>query len=343
MIHGMKFIEKYFFLGLLVVATIVVIIILFPFLSVVLMGVALAILLNPMYEWIRRHAVWKKSNWMAALFTILVFLILLGVPLFFLGSVVFKQFQNLYAGLNSMNSTPLLDTLSANLASILPPGVTVDAHKELSNILLSLSSNIRGLFTATLNTVFMCTLMILALFYFLKDGYRWKKMVIQMSPLEDDHTKRLIHTFSHTINATIKGYLIIAVAQGLLMGIGLAIFDVPHPALWGVVAGVMSLVPMIGTALVSIPAVIYLLALGQTGNSLGLATWCLMLVGTIDNFLNPLIIGKQTALPPLVVLFAVLGGLAVMGPIGILVGPLAVAMLKTLVTMYRESTQAETV
>lgn len=338
MIHGMKFIEKYFFFGLLALCGILVLVILFPFLTVLLMGVALSIVLGPLYEWIKVKVLPKAPNWIPALLSIIIFLIILGVPLVILGTVVFKQFQNLYISLSVMDSKPLLMSINSSISGFLPAGFVIDTQKEITNLISSISSNIRPLFTATINTVFMFILMILTLFYFLKDGRRWRNMIIEMSPLEDVHTTKLLYTFSHTINATIKGYLIIAVAQGLLMGIGLALFGVSHPALWGVVAGILSMVPMIGTAFVAVPAIAFLLITGETSNAIGLSIWSLTLVGTIDNFLNPLIIGKKTALPPLIVLFSVLGGIALMGPVGILIGPLSVAMFSTLVGISREGT-----
>ena len=96
------------------------------------------------------------------------------------------------------------------------------------------------------------------IFYFLKDGARWRKAIVILSPLSDRDDEKIISRLKLAVNGVIKGYLLVALVQGLLMGIGLSFFGVPHPALWGVVAAIASLIPMIGTALVSIPAFIFL-------------------------------------------------------------------------------------
>ncbi len=295
---------------------------------------ALSILLYPIYEKIRTYLP-KNAHWLASIITILIFIIVLGIPLLFLGSVVFDQFQNLYSSLNVADSKPLLVNLAQSIQNFLPDGFSFDVQREITNFVTSLSGNIKGFFTATLHTVFMLLLALLTVFYFLKDGVQIRKKILEMSPLDDTQTNTLLKTLAGTVNGIIKGYIVIALAQGLLMGIGLRLFGVPHAALWGVVTGIASLIPMIGTAFVAVPAIAYLLIIGSQTNALGLGIWAVTLVGTIDNFLNPLIIGKQTDLPPLVILFAVLGGITMLGPIGILVGPLAVSLFRALLAIYR--------
>ena len=119
------------------------------------------------------------------------------------------------------------------------------------------------------------------------------------------------------------------------MGLGLWIFNVPNGALWGVVAAVTSLLPTFGTAFVSVPAMIFLIALGDTTSAVGLLIWAIVVVGLVDNFLSPILVGSKTHIPPLLILFAVLGGISVLGPVGILVGPLTVSLLYTLISIYR--------
>jgi predicted PurR-regulated permease PerM len=137
-----------------------------------------------------------------------------------------------------------------------------------------------------------------------------------------------------TINGVIRGYLLIALIQGILMGLGLVIFGVPNPALWGLVAGIAALVPTIGTGLVAIPIIIYLYTTGDTASAVGFLAWATVIVGLIDNLLNPIIVGRKINIHPLVILFSVLGGIALLGPAGILVGPLIVSLLYTLGNMY---------
>jgi predicted PurR-regulated permease PerM len=120
------------------------------------------------------------------------------------------------------------------------------------------------------------------------------------------------------------------------MGIGLAVAGVPSAALWGVVAGIGSLLPTVGTALVSIPSVIFLIATGHVPQAIGFGIWAFMIVGWVDNLLNPIVISSKIKIPQILVLFSVLGGLALMGPVGFLFGPLIVSLLYALITIYRD-------
>jgi predicted PurR-regulated permease PerM len=176
------------------------------------------------------------------------------------------------------------------------------------------------------------------MFYFLKEGTKWKNIILHFSPLSDESGNKILDKLHIAVNGIIKGYLLIAVVQGVLMGLGLLIFGVPNAALWGVLTAVASLIPTVGTALVSVPAVLFLFILGKNGAAIGLAIWAGALVGTIDNMLSPLFVGKKIAIHPLLVLFSVLGGIALMGPIGILVGPLVISFMYALASVYKTET-----
>lgn len=330
-----KFIEKYFFIGLLVLAIVLVCTILFPFMTIIIMGVAISVVVYPIYNMIAK-LLNKKFNWIASISTIILFLAILGIPFLILESVAYKQFFNLYNSFDISNGSPILSTFNEMINQYLPSGFAFDLQAEAVKLISSIFANIKNLFTATLGTIFIFILMILTMFYTLKDGSRWRELFIKLSPLETDHNEKILRTLSGTINGIIKGYLLIALAQGTLMGIGLAIFGVPHPILWGVAAAIMSLVPTIGTALVAIPTIAYLLFTGMHVDAIGLTIWSVAIVGMVDNFLNPLIVGKQTNLHPILVLFSVLGGIALMGPMGILIGPLSVSLLRALFLIYRE-------
>ena len=153
--------------------------------------------------------------------------------------------------------------------------------------------------------------------------------------MSDKDEQKIINRLTQTIGGVIKGSLLIALIQGILSGVGLTIFGVPNPALWGVVAGITSLIPFAGTAFVSVPAVIFLYATGHMPQAIGLAVWATVIVGLIDNFLGPIIVGRQVKIPQFLILFSVLGGISLLGPVGILIGPLTIGLLYTLISMYR--------
>ncbi len=333
--HGSKIIEKYFFFFLLLATASFVGMILFPFFRVIVIGISISVVLYPLYLWIQKHTS-KKYNWIPSLLTTLVFLVGLCIPLYILGSILFNQFQSLYSSLSTTSAQSILTTVGNSLNNLLPNGIAFDVQKEIGIITSSFSSNIQGIFSATAKTVLMFIIFLFIIFYFLKEGSSWRKKCIRISPLSTKYNEKVLNTLANTINGTIKGYLIISVVQGLLMGIGLAIFGVPHAVLWGFVGGIASLIPTIGTALVSIPIILYLFSIGETGNAIGLAVWSATFVGMIDNFLSPYIVSKQIQISPLLILLSVLGGIILMGPVGIIIGPLAISLLNELIIIYRE-------
>lgn len=333
--QGTKFIEKYFFIGLLIVSILLVFIILFPFISIIAIGIAISVSIYPIYKQISK-LFRNKLNWLASLITITILLALIWVPLLVLGNVAYDQFINLYKTFSITDSDPVIQTFNNMINHYMPSGFVFDLQAEAAKFISTIFANITNLFTTTLHTIFLFILAILAIFYTLKDGNDWRNMFVKLSPLATNHNEKILDTLSNAINGIIRGYILIALAQGILMGIGLAIFGVPHPVLWGVAAGILSLVPTIGTSIVSIPAIVYLLIMGMNTNALGMTIWAVAIVGMVDNLLNPLIVGKNTNLHPMIILFAVLGGISIFGPMGILIGPLAFSLLKALFNIYRE-------
>lgn len=328
-----KVMEKYFFFGLLLATFVFTFFIFRPFWAVLVLGISFSIVLMPVHDYLRKY---RFPNWLAALTTVLLFLIVLCGPLLSISALVFNQSQGLYESVTASGDvTPYIEKLNASVTSILPAGVDFDVSKKVSELATTLSANVAKIFTATLSAFFGFLLMLLVIFYFLKDGAKWKKAIVVLSPLHDQDDEKIISRLKLAINGVIKGYLLVALIQGTLMGFGLWIFGVPNPALWGVLAAIASLLPTIGTALVSVPAIIYLLIAGTTGQAIGMLIWAAVAVGMVDNFLNPLIVGGKTQIPSLLILFSVLGGISVLGPVGILVGPLAVSLLYTLISIYR--------
>lgn len=329
-----KIIERYFFYGLLFVTFGFAFLIFRPFWIVLVLGASFSIILYPVYTWLNKR---RFPNWLASLTTLFFFIVVLCIPLLLIGYVVFNESQSLYNAISSSeNGIPFISSIGNKINQILPTGISFDINEKVSNFVSFLTNNIASIFSATVSLLFTFLLLLLTIFYFLKDGERWKKTLIRLSPISDNNDEKILDKLTQTINAVIKGYLLIAFVQGTLMGVGLAIFKVPNAAIWGVLAGIASIIPPLGTALVSVPAVIFLFATGQTGASLGLLIWAVIVVGAGDNLLNPYIVGHKINVPPFLILFSVLGGIALLGPVGILIGPLTVSLLYTLVEIYRD-------
>jgi len=329
-----KTFEKYFFFSLLLVNFVFAFFIFRPFWIVLVLGASFAIVLSPIYRWLKNR---RFPGWLSSLLTVLLFIILICGPIYGIGTMVFKQSENVYATVVANGGiTPFAESINNSINNILPDSMHFNMNDKISGFVSLISKNVAGIFSATLSTFFSFILMLLTIFYLLKDGEQWKNALLRLSPLKDTDDKKILKSISNTVNGVIKGYILIAVVQGILMGFGLYIFGVPNPALWGVVAAIASLIPSVGTALVSIPVIIYLYFTGDIVATIGMAVWATLAVGLIDNLLNPIIIGKSVKIPMLLILFSVLGGISLLGPIGILIGPLVVSLLYTLVSIYRE-------
>lgn len=328
---------KHFFYTLFVAIAVLCAFIFRPFFVVVVIGASLAVVFHPLYVWMRTHVA-RNISWLAALLTTFLFIVIIGVPLFFIGSQVLSEGQSFYKSISEDGGAGrYLDSVTSSLSYIVPEIGNFDLKSTIGGVVESFTGSIAGIFTATLHTIFSFLLIILSLFYFLKDGEKWKRYIVKVSPLADTHDNRILQMLEHAVSGIMKGYLLVALIQGTMLGIGLWIFGVPNPVLWGVLAGIASVIPSIGTAIVAIPAILFLLATSGTGAAIGLTVWSLVLVGTIDNLLNPIVLGKRVSLPPLVILFSVLGGITLFGPAGIIIGPLSISLLYTLLVIYREN------
>ncbi|MES3031655.1 MAG: AI-2E family transporter [Patescibacteria group bacterium] len=328
-----KIIEKYFFFGLLFATFIFAFFIFRPFWIVLVLGLSFSIVLHPIYEWLSTK---KLPSWLASLLTVIFFIVVLCGPLLGIGVMVFNQSQDVYHMVTDNGSAkPFLDSVETKINTVLPSGMVFDVHKKTVDFISYISSNIAKIFSTTISAFFSFMLMLLIIFYSLKDGAEWRKAMIILSPLGDKDDEKIIDRLAQAVNGVIKGSLLIALAQGILLGLGLWFFGISSPALWGVVAAITSLIPTFGTSLVSIPAIIFLFATGQTTSAVGLLIWAVAMVGMIDNFLGPLLVSKKIKISSLFILFSVLGGISLLGPVGILVGPLTVSLLYTLISIYR--------
>ncbi len=331
--------EKNFIFFLLIIVLALTIGIFYPFLSVFIVSASFTVLINPIYLWIKKHITKNKSG-VASFITVILFLAVLCIPLYFISTIIFNQAQNAYYFVSQNgNTNVLIQRIDGSINEFLPDGFTFNTYEKISNFASFLSNNIGSLFTSTFNTLLMLLLGIFTMFHLLKNGEEWKKVLIKLSPLSEENVKQLLTDLSNSINRILRGSIFIAIVQGILSWIGLWIFGVPNPALWGVLAGITSLVPNLGTSLITVPAILFLYFTGMHLHALGLLLWAGVIIGLVDNILSPYIISKDTDIPSIFVLFSILGGISFMGPIGILLGPLTLSLLYSLVSIYRKETK----
>jgi predicted PurR-regulated permease PerM len=168
-----------------------------------------------------------------------------------------------------------------------------------------------------------------ATFYFLQDGRVVLDWLFDYTPLAAGDRERLVGTFSSVARATLKGKLVIGVVQGGLAGAAFAVAGIGGAVFWGTVTAIASLIPLVGTGLIWIPVVMYLAMIGRPATAVGVAAWCGLVVGAVDNVLGPVLVGRETKMPDLLVLLTTLGGLGLFGAAGIMIGPIVGALFIT--------------
>lgn len=294
-------------------------------------AVVFAILLYPLFT--------RITHWLggysaiAALLTIALLLIVLFVPLYFLGIAISNQAIDFYLSLAEHNFSPqqmLADVpyLSETLTGFLGDSQSLAGHaRELVQSTSAwVATQAFSIGSTTLSFVLKLALALYVLFFLLKDGKRLGTYLLRIIPLGDDKERMLYERFASTTRAIIKGTVIVAIVQGAVGGALFAIAGIPSPMLWGVAMALAALIPALGAGIIWAPAGIILLLLGNLPGALIVLGGGALIVGLIDNILRPVLVGRDTEMPDALILLAILGGIASFGLAGIIIGPVIAAL-----------------
>lgn len=341
-------ISSYFFFILLLGTLVAAVMILLPFLTPILLAAVGAVIAYPIYKRISRlFGKGSLRDSFSAFLTVILVLVIVLVPLFFLVGSIYAEVQTLYGTLTDESGRSdiinSLNSISASLSSYLFnvfPAYTFDSlnvTEYIKRILEWMFANLDTIFGSMAKVVGYVFVFLLSMFYFLRDGDSFKQKFISWSPLLDTHDEYITVTLKKAVWSVVAGSLTVSIIQGTLAGLGFYIFGIPAPAVWGSVAAVASLIPGFGTSLVLIPGAIYLLVTGNYMFAIGLTVWGVFAVGLIDNFLGPHLVSKGVNAHPFLILISVVGGIATFGPIGFILGPLILALLFALLDIYRKT------
>jgi predicted PurR-regulated permease PerM len=320
-----------FFVGLILIATALVIFVFLPFLGAIVLAITLSILFHPIYSALQR--VMPRWPGLAAFITMLSGVIIILIPLTYFGFKIFAETQDLYIHVTSGNTGNFFEFIQ-NIIQKYIPWFTVDFDQYVKQFLSMLAGSLGSIFSTITSLTISLLISLFTFYYLLKDGYRLKNAIVKISPLSHQNTEEILTKMSHMANSVIKGSLVVAIVQGILAGLGFFAFGLPNPVLWGSVAIVASLIPVAGTALVIVPGVISLFLSGNIAFAIALGIWGIILVGLADNFLRPYLIERDSKVHPLLALLSVLGGLAVFGATGLLLGPLILSFFLALLDIY---------
>ena len=322
--------------------------ILWPFFAAVLWGTILAILFAPLDRWLR--GIMGQRRTLAALATVVIVLLIVILPLILTGGLLLQEAVGVYEKFKSGEFNfgryfqQVLGALPAWITDLLEGfGLTnlgAMQDKLSGNLMQGSQFVATKAFDIGQNTfdlaVDLCIVLYL-LFFFVRDGDDLVRRIRTAVPLRPHQQRELFDMFATVTRATVKGNVVTAIVQGMLGGLIFWILNVHAPVLWAVVMALFSLLPAIGTALIWLPVAIYFLVTGAIWQGIVLIAFGVLVIGLVDNLLRPILVGKDTKMPDYVVLISTLGGMAIFGLNGFVIGPLIAAMFMAVWEIFAAS------
>ena len=344
-------VESRVLLRLLVIVSLALVWILLPFYGTIMWAVIIALLFVPLHRWLLAHFKWEPT--LAALLTLATVLVIVILPLALITAAMVNETASLYQRLQAGEVNPAsylrgvfdalpqwftrlldrlglsdFDTLQRRLTRALSEGAHYIARQAFS-----LGQN-------TFEFVASFFVMLYLAFFLIRDGEDIVQVVRRSVPLASEDKKELAAKFTTVVRATVNGNLLVAAIQGALGGVAFWFLGVNGALLWGVLMAFLSLVPAVGAALVWVPVALYFFFTGAYWQCIALAAWGVLVIGLIDNLLRPILVGKDTRMPDYLVMITTLGGLAVFGINGFVLGPAIAAMFMAVWHIYGASRSA---
>ncbi len=302
-----------------------------PYLEALLTGAALATLFYPLYVRLQKHI---RRRGLAALLSTIIVIVTVVVPFAFAITILIRQIRQ-----GPGDWWPLIDNYAGRVG-MAPGEIQEMVQAKLQEASAALLRGSVSAATAAGGGVLQFIVAMAAFHFSLLNGVWLHKQILSHSPLGRKRTATLVDTVHTVLKASFYGVVAVAAAQGVLLGIGAWIAGLPIPGLWGLAAMLVSVIPMVGSALVWIPGSILLLSQGKIGLGLFFLGWSAGLVANIDNIVRPLIVMASLPVSGLLVFIALLGGIQAFGLIGIFVGPVTLAVGLALLQMLREEVEA---
>jgi predicted PurR-regulated permease PerM len=322
-----------------------------PFFTILIIGAILATAFYPLYK--RMLKIFRGRARLASITMCFLVLVLIIVPLLLFILLLGRQAFDTYSFIQTQVHNGVLDPYlkwqpggmiydslgvireylgtSVDFSSIdLKKGIT-DSAQLVTSFLAAQSAAVLKGFGGLLLSFFI---LIFAMYYFFKDAEVIIKKIMVLSPLPQEYEIELFKKFKEISLATLYGIFLTSIVQGIIGGIGFVIAGIPNALFWGTAIAVFSLVPVVGTSLVWLPASIIMLATGHLQAGIFLFLWGLLIVSTVDNFLRAFLIGGRTNTNQLLTFLAVFGGIGMFGLVGVIFGPLILTLFFTFLHIY---------
>ena len=336
------------FLVLVIAVSLAFALILWPFFGAVLWGTVVAIVFAPLYRRLLR--LMRQRRNLAALATVMIILVMVILPMTLIiaslgqeaagvyqriqaGELNFGQyFQQVFAALPDWAANLLKRFRLTNLGAV---------QERLSAGLMKgsqfLAAQAINIGQYTFDFIVSLFVMLYLLFFLLRDGDGLSKRIQDAVPLRAEQQRELLNRFTIVIRATVKGNIVVALVQGALGGLIFWFLGITAPLLWAALMAVLSLLPAVGAGMVWLPVAVYLLATHAVWQGLVLIAFGVLVIGLVDNVLRPILVGKDTKMPDYVVLISTLGGIAIFGINGFVIGPVIAAMFMAAWDIFSES------
>ncbi|WP_136477187.1 AI-2E family transporter [Pseudomonas sp. DG56-2] len=322
---------------LLALVTIAFIWILLPYYGAAFWAVILGIVFAPLQRRLLARLDWRRN--LAAGLTLLICLVIAILPVIIISMLLVQEGAALYKNIETgqldlagyiERFKDILPAFAQNGLERMGMGDLDGLRDKIANGALQgsqfFASQAFSFGQGTFEFLVSFGVMLYLLFFFLRDGAELVRKIRTALPLAEQQKRRLQLKFNRVVRATVKGNLLVAVTQGALGGIIFWILDIPSALVWGVLMAFLSLLPAVGAGIVWAPVAIYFVATGAIWQGAVLAAFGIFVIGLVDNLLRPMLVGKDTKMPDYLILVSTLGGLAVFGLNGFVIGPLIAAL-----------------
>ena len=338
--------QRAFFFGMVAILAVLAILLVWQFTRAILTALAMVIILKPLYTRLEKVKWIQGKPTRATMITMLVFVLIIAIPLGLIIAGAISQGSRLFSGLDlsglDLSLRGIIAMIEDGVQSLASGTIQLDEIQISESVARALAGVTEWAKTVLLNLgralpgIFMNGLVILVIMYVLLPRYKSpeKQQILEIVPFPPEITQLFLDKIDLMIKAMFKGTFVIAIAQGLAMGIVLWIAGVPFVLFLTMLSMLLSLVPMIGVSLVAWPVGILLLLGGQIWQGVFVIAAFLLVIGNIDTFLRPVLIPKGAQLNQALVILSVLGGLSLMGIIGALYGPVIMILLVTSIDVY---------
>ena len=306
-----------------------------PFFSILVLAAVLALLFRPLYKKLLRK--YPKGKNIFAVLIVILALIFIIIPILFFGLQILGEVQKFLVIIESGQGPHTLAIKGAieTFVRHLFPSFSLNISNYAEIILSFVSNNFGVLVSQTAYIFFEIFFMLFTLFFFLRDGDEIFRELIALNPFKKDQNIEILESIHRTITSVVQGTLFVGIIRWALFTIAFYLFGIPDPLVWGSIAGIIGVIPGLGTPFVIIPTVIYLILTGNILLAIGLGLFGVLILLFIDNLLSSYFFGKGLDTSPVFILFSILGGVLFFGPLGFIFGPIVLSLFISLINMYK--------